>query len=496
MPRVRFVIHSAWAHRFWLFGASSVAALAVGCGHFGSLAPSPGNAHPIGASRARAFVTVPIHVHTWTYADRVAPAPDWVSVQPYLDYAMVGQSNVDLQLAGQIAAAGIGVVQYTNPNRQAQYGTPHFPDNLPSDYAHDCRKSRIYRTGYGQFTPPPGPQPTPTDRSTYLMDPHSAHLAASWADEVTSFQAQSGVTPVLVFEDTADSNDNMSSRPCHYDAQDWTNATNGLDTTMTSAAAAAGETVSIVYNGLGTPIHPSPTRTPAAFGLNATVVGGMAEDCYSRQPASTPSNPDPQPMAAHDSQWLDTEYLEMSMAAAQKMFVCNAAGDHSADADKRGALRLYVAASFLMTYDPDTSVLDELFLPASGFPVFPESQIVALDPLTPPPTQISDLLIGGVYARQYASCYVKGTPIGPCAMVVNPSVTVTHPFPFPDTYLGSLKLEGGGVLESRAKVKYLSQVPEDVGPRSAVIAYGNATPEPSPSPSPTPSPTPSPSATP
>jgi hypothetical protein len=218
----------------------------------------------------------------------------------------------------------------------------------------------------------------------------------------------------------------------------------------------------------------------------------MAEDCYSRQAASTPSNPDPQPIAAHDSQWLDTEYLEMSMAAAQKMFVCNAAGDHTADAEKRTALRLYVMASFLMTYDPNTSVLDELFLPASGFPVFPESQIVALAPLTQPPTQISDLSIGGVYARQYASCYIKGAPIGQCVMVVNPSVTATYPFPFPDTYLGSLKLVGGGVLERRATVAFISQVPLTVGPRSAVIAYGSATP----GPSPTPSASPSPSATP
>jgi len=247
---------------------------------------------------------------------------------------------------------------------------------------------------------------------------------------------------------------------------------------MTTAVAASGEQVSIVYNGLGTPIHPSPTRTPPAFGLNATVAGGMAEDCYSRQPEATPSKPDPAPVAAHDSQWLDMEYLEMSMAAANKLFVCNAAGDHSPDADKRGALRLYVIASFLMTYDPDTSILDELFLPASGFPVFPESQIVALDPLAPEPAQISDLLVGGVYVRQYASCSVKGNPVGACAMVVNPSVTATYPFPLPDVYAGSLKLIGGGVLESTARVKLESGVPESVGPRSAVIAYGSATPSP------------------
>src|SRR5689334_25337975 len=155
MPRVRLVIYSVWASRVCLFGAASLAALAIGCGHVGSLSPSPGPAGFAAASRTRSHDTPMLHVHTWTYADRVAPAPNWAAVQPDLDYAMVGQSNADLALAGQLAAAGIGVVEYTNPNRQAQYGAPHFPDNLPSDYAHDCRRRRIYRTGYGQATPPP-----------------------------------------------------------------------------------------------------------------------------------------------------------------------------------------------------------------------------------------------------------------------------------------------------------------------------------------------------
>jgi hypothetical protein len=472
-----------WLRRALLLGAAAGAALAVGCGHFGAVASAPNADRALLAgTHAHGFDTIPSHVHTWVYADHVQPAPVWSTVQPFLDYALVGQSIPDFQLASAIGAAGIGVVEYTNPNRQSQIGPPpHFPNNLPADYAHDCKGDRIYKIGYGSSPPPPGPEPTPTDHAMYLMDPHSANLAVSWTGEVTNFAAQSGTVPVYVFEDSADSIDSTAPHaPCHYGQPDWTTATNSLGSSMLAGAAAVGVTTSIVYNGLGSPLHPSPTHTPDAIGMNAVSAGGMAENCYSRQPASTNEDPDPEPWPEKDSQWLDTENVEIAMAAAQKMFVCNANSDQAVDAPQQAGLRLYVIASFLLTYDPNTSVLDELFRPASGFSVFPESEIVALDPLATPPSQITDLNVGGVYARQYGTCYLNGVLFGSCATVVNPSSTATNPFPYPGAYAGSLKLVGGGVLDAGARVKFLTSVPSVLGPRSAVIAF--ATPAPSPTP--------------
>src|SRR4029077_14438481 len=105
---------------------------------------------------------VPARLITWINADRASPAPDWAAVSSYVNYALVGQSDKDLPLAASIGAAGIGVVMYTNPNHQAQYGKPRFPDNLPGDYALQCDGTRIYRIGYGSPPPPPRPAPTPT----------------------------------------------------------------------------------------------------------------------------------------------------------------------------------------------------------------------------------------------------------------------------------------------------------------------------------------------
>lgn len=460
-----------------LFAIVTAAVLGVGCSHSAPMFAVPSGPGP--AERVHRDAQAPAHLLTWINADHANPAPDWSSVRPYLDFALVGQSVRDVLLAQSLAAGGIGVVPYTNPNHQAQDGKPHFPDNLPQDFAHDCQGARIYRIGYGYPTPPPGPPPTPTDYTTYLMDPHSTHLAQSWADEVTGFVAQTAVTPAYVFEDTADSIRNMNAAPCRYSPDGWTAASVALDQNMIADEAAAGGSVAIVYNGLGTSIHPNPSRTPQAFGLNVVAAGGMAENCYSRQPASSPNNPDPPPEPAHGSQWLATENIELGMAAAHKLFVCNANSGGHTSAETQTVLRTYVIASVLLTYDPATTILDEAFKPASGFEVFPESAIVALQPLVPAPSDISGLDMSGVYARQYATCYVAGKLIGSCAAVVNPSVTATYPFPFAGTYTGTLKIVGGGVLDAGARIKFVSGVPGSIAPRSAAIAFAAA-------PSPTP----------
>src|SRR5690242_15544141 len=171
--------HRVFDVRTILFALGIAAVLAVGCSRSTSTFAAPrGPAPPELVHRDD---QVPARLLTWINADHATPAPDWATVRRYLDFALVGQGVRDLPLAESIATAGIGVVPYTNPNHQAQYGKPHFPDNLPQDYAYDCLGARIYKIGYGSPTPPPGPPPTPTDYATYVMDPHSTHLAQSWA---------------------------------------------------------------------------------------------------------------------------------------------------------------------------------------------------------------------------------------------------------------------------------------------------------------------------
>src|SRR5579859_1702527 len=108
-----------------VFAIVAAAVLGVGCSHSPPIFATPrGQGSPELAHRDD---QAPAHLLTWIDADHANPAPDWASVRPYLDFALVGQSVRDVQLAQAIQAGGIGVVPYTNPNHQAQDGKPHFP---------------------------------------------------------------------------------------------------------------------------------------------------------------------------------------------------------------------------------------------------------------------------------------------------------------------------------------------------------------------------------
>jgi hypothetical protein len=421
---------------------------------------------------------------TWIDADDSRP-PSWTAAAPYVDMAIVGQAGKDIALAQTLRSAGIGVVEYSNPNRQAQAGIPHFPHNLPGDFARDCTGLRIYKLGIGVPTPPPPePTPTPQDLSIYQMDPNSSNLAQSWAGEVTAFSGEVGAMPAYVFEDDADSLAGMShNAPCDYQQPAWTAAANMLDTEMAAQAAVQGVQPAIVYNGLDTGPYPSsPTYTPSALDLNASAAGGMAENCYSKVPGWTRARPDPTPYPAHDMQWLSTENVEIAMTAAQRSFVCNANSDNDVDAAARTELRKYVIASILLTYDPQTTILDEQFKAKSGLSVFPESEFVVTDPIDPTPAQITDLEIGNVYARRYGACSVDGVSVGGCAIVVNPSSMRAYPFPYPGQYMQTLHLIGGGVLDPGSMVEVSNAGPPSVQAESAVIAVEGPQPSPSPSP--------------
>src|SRR5690348_9321539 len=87
-----------------VFAIGAAAVLAVGCSRSASLYSTPRAGR---VSFGAPGDGVPSHLLTWINADHAQPTPDWTSVEPYLDYALVGQSIRDIQLARSIAAGGI-----------------------------------------------------------------------------------------------------------------------------------------------------------------------------------------------------------------------------------------------------------------------------------------------------------------------------------------------------------------------------------------------------
>ncbi len=357
----------------------------------------------------------------------------WSLASPWLNYA-----KTPFMDANAILAAGIVPVPYTDPNRQGPTGPLYTNDE--STFAHDCSGNRITQVGG-------------VANGNYIMDPHSAHLAQLWHDYVANEQAN-GWSFTYVFEDNADELGKVSAMPCGFDQTDWTAATNVMDQALG---------YSIIFNSLShtSILNGQPIVSPS-IGLNATTSGGMSEDCYVQADGSERNNVN----------WQATELTEIDMAVAAKLFVCS--GTMTSDAAASTKERIYLLASFLLTYDPNTSILASRFNTPSGLHVFPEMQLVALNPLLPQPSSISALLqTGGSYGREYGACYFAGKYVGSCAVVVNsnkpPGPTV--PFPWPGKYHHTLVVAGYGVLDGGSAPTGGPGPSANVSPGSAVIAF-------------------------
>ncbi|HEY3676790.1 MAG TPA: hypothetical protein VGK84_12465 [Candidatus Tumulicola sp.] len=85
------------------------------------------------------------------------------------------------------------------------------------------------------------------------------------------------------------------------------------------------------------------------------------------------------------------------------------------------ASRLYAMASWWLTYDPRYSVAASIAPDAAGNSIFPEFDIVPLQPAATAGSSVSKLARGSVYVREFANCYQAGVPIGGCVAIVNPS---------------------------------------------------------------------------
>ena len=333
---------------------------------------------------------------------------------------------------------GIKTVIYTDPNRTGPGDIMH--TNIEQTYAHNCHGSRIGVIG----------------KDKQLMDVASQKLWNEWGPAVvTMISWNGGGIYDYIFEDTADSINNIKSMPCHFDQRAWTKDTNGMD-------AALG--MPIIYNGLSH-IGNGSTQPAVEFQLNPTSQGGEAEECYVGR---TPSGYHYAPY------WSGMENTEIGMAAAGKVFDCTGTDTTQASTSAGIALRTYYYASFLLAYDLNRSVAETEFTTPSQVTVMPESQLVPEQPLVPTPSSIDGLMEpSGVYGREYAACYLRGALVGACAVVVNPNNPHDAPlaFPWPTKYRHTLTMQGSGLYDGGSVGTNGPSPPAKMAGASAVIAF-------------------------
>jgi hypothetical protein len=371
--------------------------------------------------------TIPKHVLTGAYlfsSDQIH-----ADGRPFSAFA-ASLSWAETYSGNGVSAAGIKTLLYTNPNRQGQ-GNPFYTSD-ESTFAHTCSGSRIYQTGS-----------TPT--RWYLMNPASADLVNLYKSYVNTQLKTEHFDAIL--DDEPFDWLVLSAMPCNYNATVWLSA-------YTAEAKAVGHPV--IYNGLGN--EGANGEISPSIGMNSGTAGGMGESCYGSKFGA--------PLRS-GTFWMGMENTEIAMAQQNKLFVCYSSNLNRASTSI--AARLYVYGSFLLTYNPGTSILWEYFATNSGYTVEPESKLVALSPAVPAPNAVSALrTTTGTYGRQYGACYLAGVSVGRCAVVVN-SDTTSHAFPYTG-YHHTLALSGGGILDGGTVSATGSAPPSSLAPVSAVIA--------------------------
>ena len=371
---------------------------------------------------------VPRHVQTSDYwkgyagtknvpADQAAQWLSWV--------------ETDAPGAAEIGPLGVRTILYSNPNRIVPSNKVLYTDE-DDQYAHSCSGGRA--RGESEYA------------GEYLTNPRSATLLRNWKrfvdihERVARFDA--------IFVDEAVGAIYAEDTPCGYSLDSWIRDEASLLQSLGRPT---------IYNGLS---DYNGHGVAKEIALNRTAAGGMMEECYARLRADH---------RVGDWRWIATENTELQMARDRKYFFCY--GRDLTPADQADDSRMYTYASYLLTYDLQTTVLWQYYKTPSGGHVMPESQLVAEEPLVRTVSRIDQLRgSGGSYVRKYAACYIAGRSVGPCAAAVNPDSGSAHGVDL-QGYRRTLVLNGSGVFDGGAIQTSGGAPPSTLGPLQAVIAF-------------------------
>ena len=420
--------------RLSLKAAALVAAIAVlGCQGQSDGSTTHGSYKPkrISASSARAPVNVPAHVQTaeylWTPAERDTDPGEYA---PYLTWAYPLYNKAEA-----VRAAGIKNVFYIDPIMplSGQYEYAQLTGRYGAVQAKDCSGNAVSTYGGRGI----------------LADPRSPQAGAYYND-VVNYYIHNKIRIDRVWDAFFIDNNGAlygaSPMPCNYDPATWGQA-------FDRAIASVDEP--IITNSLST--RESQTQTFVDRLRASNIIGGMFEQCFTSKLWS----------AEEQSQIQTIALFRSERKPPGPAWWCYA-NNTSKPGETVVPQRLFVYASFLLTYDPEYSMFQESFTTRpSTFKVFPETGFVPFGPVSAP-RNIGDLQTnGGAYVQMYRWCYMRKKLVGACEIAVNPgsgSVNV----PNAQGFKHSMELSGGGVLDG-GSVSFNAPVPAQLGPQSAAI---------------------------
>ncbi len=419
------------------FNATSVT-LSTTAPSGGSATPGPSPTTTPGSVATPAPISaagVPKHVQTAEYLETSAELNTSPSTYaPYLSWAYTVNSRL-----GITHAAGIKTVVYTSPVMpyHGNYEYNQLSGPYASVRATTCGGSTISTyNGSGLLS-----DPTKSSATSYFQN-----VINNTVNSVAAGNPGYSHPYDLIFIDNDGPLYGASSMPCGYNATTWGDA-------QDAALATTGQ--KFILNSLSVADSDVPTYVHRLSG--SAIGGGEFEECFMTSLWSSEG----------DAQLQTIALLKSQGKSAGAGFWCYA-NNTSATASTQVALRNYIYASFLLTYDPYYSVFQESFTTPSTFKVMPETGFVPMSPVGSP-TSVSQLQTStGAYMRQYNSCYYRGSLIGRCEVVVNPSTSSSVSVPNPWGLQHSMVLSGNGVLDG-GTVTFNGSVPSSMGPKSGLV---------------------------
>src|SRR5579872_2204886 len=405
----------------------------------GTSAPSPtpgASPTPESSPTPGPPANVPNHVQTAEYlwsATEVATNPS--AYQPYLSWAYTNYAR-----AGLTQAAGIKIALYTSPIMPAAntYEFEQLNGTYASDRATTCTGSLV----------------TTYNGTGLLSDPTKSSAAAYFQNIVnnavsTIEAANPGYSHPwdLIFIDNDGPLYGASATPCNFTPATWGAA-------QDAALATTGQ--KFILNSLSVADDNVPTFVQRLGG--SAIEGGEFEECFMTALWSSEEDAQLQSIALLKSEGKPG-------GAGFWYYADNTLAPGAAYIPER----MYIYASFLLTYDPSYSVFQESFTTTpSTFSVFPETGFVPMEPVSVPAGVSSLLTSTGAYMQQYDYCYYRGSLLGRCEIIANPSTTASVSVPNPWGLQHSMVLSGGGVLDG-GSASFTGSVPLTMGPRSGVI---------------------------
>jgi hypothetical protein len=396
----------------------------------GSATPTPS---PTGSAPAHVLTAGDIYAYGGT-----STSVPVTSMSPYVNWALA-----DPSYASTLRSHGIKVLIYMNFWRNYSSDNPAVGyDDIKPGGAHadaeakTCSGSVIMDPSYG---------------GGYINDAQSTTYATEHAQVVAQYrESEYGSNYDGLFADDTGSVWGIAT-PCGYTASAWMSSSNsiiqalGKPTIVNTLNAGSSQTSQIGYAG------------------SSNTFGAMCEGCIAYWQSVSGVIKD---YTVSLATWQNTEDAEAQMATEHKIFWLYSRAVENASTGIQ--MRNFVFASFLLSYDPNYSMLQEAFQTPSGFEIFPESGLVPEQPVTTETNVYYYQRSGGAYMREFGACYYRGVNQGRCAVVVNPS-TSTETLPT-TAYSHAMILSGYGVIDG-GSVSFSASRPTSLPPESGIVLF-------------------------